>query len=418
MNIGYACLTVGVPNTHQKSCTIKNASEDKLLELISHNLNSLENIINYNIINGIKLFRISSDLIPFGSIPVNNIRWQDKFAQELSEIGDLIHKNGIRVSMHPGQYTVLNSPNIDTVKRAFDDLNYHADILDCLGVGEDCKIILHIGGAYGDKQQAIKRFIDNYKLLDTKIRRRLVIENDDKSYNISEVLEIGSSLNIPVVFDNLHNAVNPSGGQESDLYWINLCKSTWQQKDGNQKIHYSQQSSLKRSGSHSQTIKINEFIDFYNIIGRNDIDLMLEVKDKNISAVKCINCITQEKTIRKLEIEWGKYKYSILEKSHFAYDEIRKMLKDKNSYPAVALYSIIENALLEEETPGNSVNAAMHVWGYFKDTAAEKEKDIFLCLVEKYQAGDTTLCKVKKHLFSLAEKYNQPYLLESYYWIY
>ena len=313
MNIGYACLTVGVPNTDQKSCMLKNASKEKLLELISYNLNSLENIIDYNIKNKIKLFRISSDLIPFGSNPVNNLKWWDIFDSRFSIIGRKIKTSGMRISMHPGQYTVLNSPKKEVVVNAIQDLHYHVKVLDTLGVGEDSKIVLHIGGVYNDKGQAIKRFISNYRELDDSVKRRLIIENDDKSYNISDVLEIGSIINAPVVFDNLHNQVNPYDKSKSDYFWIDKCKETWRGKDGIQKIHYSQQNPLKKPGSHSSTIQINEFISFYEGLKRDDIDIMLEVKDKNLSAVKCINCTSTDKSIKDLEIEWSRYKYMVLE---------------------------------------------------------------------------------------------------------
>ncbi len=122
MNIGYACLTIGVPDTNYKNCMLKNANEEKLLELIAYNLNSLENVIDYNIKNNIKLFRISSDIIPFGSNPINNIKWWKVFSYKLSNIGEKIKNSGMRVSMHPGQYTVLNSPKEEVVKKAIKDL--------------------------------------------------------------------------------------------------------------------------------------------------------------------------------------------------------------------------------------------------------------------------------------------------------
>ena len=81
--------------------------------------------------------------------------------------------------MHPGQYTVLNSLSESVVENAVDDLKYHAYFLDCLGMDESCKIVQHIGGVYGDKKQAINRFIVNYKRLDESIKKRLIIENDD-----------------------------------------------------------------------------------------------------------------------------------------------------------------------------------------------------------------------------------------------
>ncbi|MBE6064495.1 UV DNA damage repair endonuclease UvsE [Clostridium sporogenes] len=417
MNIGYACLTIGVPDTNYKNCMLKNANEEKLLELIAYNLNSLENVIDYNIKNNIKLFRISSDIIPFGSNPINNIKWWKVFSYKLSNIGEKIKNSGMRVSMHPGQYTVLNSPKEEVVKKAIEDLNYHAKFLESLNMGIDGKIVLHIGGVYNDKNEAIKRFIKNYSRLDDLVKQRLVIENDDKSYNIKDVLEIAQIINIPVVFDNLHNQVNPYNKNESDYYWINKCKKTWKKEDGYQKIHYSQQDPLKKPGSHSQTIYINEFINFYKNLQRNDIDIMLEVKDKNLSAIKCINCTSDSKFIKELENEWGRYKYKILENSPLDYIEIRKLLKNKNSYPAMEFYNLIENGLQKESNVGNSINAASHVWGYFKDIATEKEKNNFLNNIERYRQGKTSIKTVKNILWKMTVKYNREYLLNSYYFL-
>jgi UV damage endonuclease UvdE len=415
MSIGYACLTIGVQNTNLKSSIAKNINEEKLLDLISHNLNSLENIIDYNIKNDIKIFRISSDLIPFGSSPINNIQWEKIFFSEFNKIGEKIRNSSMRVSMHPGQYTVLNSPNIEVVDRAIEDLNYHTKVLDTLGVGSEHKIVLHIGGVYNDKKQAMERFISNYSLLDNKVKERLVIENDDKSYNINEVLEIGKKLNIPVIFDNLHNEINSYDKEKSDKYWISKCKETWKEKDGYQKIHYSQQNALKKLGSHSNTIRLNEFIRFYESLDREDIDIMLEVKDKNLSAVKCINAVSLDNKIKRLEEEWAKYKYTILENSPSKYLEIRNLLKDKDNYPFLKFYKLIEEAMETEINSGNSLNALMHVWGYFKNRADEKEKKSFLKSLEDFKQEKISIGTVKKKLWKMAVKYNEVYLLNSYY---
>lgn len=417
MSIGYACLTVGVPNTNQRTCMLKNVSEIKLAEIIKHNLSSLENIIDYNIKNKIKLFRISSDLIPFGSSPVNSLPWWDVFDSEFIKIGEKIKESGMRVSMHPGQYTVLNSPNEEVVKKAYQDLNYHAQILNSLGLGAENKIVLHIGGIYNDKKQAINRFITNYHGLPGRVKERLVIENDDKSYNIFDALEISDILSIPVIFDNLHNLINPCDKQKSEIYWINQCRNTWKAKDGHQKIHYSQQDPQKKPGSHSQSIQINKFIDFYNSLERKDIDIMLEVKDKNHSAVKCINCTTEDKKIEFLELEWSRYKYKVLENSPMCYAEIRKLLRIKKDYPAVAFYNLIEEAMQTEGTIGNSINAALHVWGYFKDTESDQEKSSFLKSIDEYEQGKISIRTVKNNLWKMAVKYQQSYLLDSYYFL-
>ncbi len=413
MRIGYACLTLGVRETNFRTCILKNASEENLLSIIEHNLDILENIIDYNIQNNIKLFRISSDIIPFGSSPANSLKWWDIFEEKFSDIGNKIKGSGIRVSMHPGQYTVLNSLDEDVVSNAVKDLEYHNRFLDSLNVNKSNKIILHIGGVYGDKKAASQRFVDNYKLLDPKIKERLVIENDDRSYNIEDVLEISKIIHIPVIFDNLHNEVLPSNGIKSDKYWIEEVNKTWTEGNGNQKIHYSQQDKNKRSGAHSFTIRLKEFMDFIEDLN-SELDIMLEVKDKNLSAVKCIYA-SQSNNITNLELEWSKYKYSVLENSPNNYNTIKELLKDKEGYPVLEFYRLIEESLEIEDSIGNSINAAQHVWGYFKDLATETEKRRYDKLLNAYENGEGKKLSIKNHLNKLAIKYNIPYLLESYY---
>lgn len=417
MKIGYACLTVGVPNTELKTCLLKNASDEKLIELIKHNLCSLENMIDYNSNNNISLFRISSSLIPFGSSPANKIVWWELFEKQLKKIGKKITKSGMRVSMHPGQYTVLNAMDDNVSKNAIEDLNYHVRLLDSLGLGAEHKIVLHIGGIYNNKKQAVNRFIKNYDQLSDLVKNRLVIENDDKSYTISDVLEIGYCLEVPVVFDNLHHRVNPCEEERTDLEWIDEARKTWKEKDGNQKIHYSQQNPEKKSGAHSKTIRISEFMDYYSGLENKNIDIMLEVKDKNLSAIKCLNCISKEEKINKLECEWSKYKYAVLERSPLDYLEIRKLLNNKDNYPSMEFYNLIESAFQKETTIGNSINVAQHIWGYFRNNALPSEKKYFLKLLDRYEKGEVSIKKVKKNLLKMTVKYEQLYLLDSYYYV-
>lgn len=293
MKIGYACKIMESKKFGFKGCLLKNATIEKLHELIEHNLIALSNMIDYNITNNIKLFRISSDLIPFGSSEYNQIKWWEEYREEFEMIGKKIKNFDIRVSMHPGQYTVLNSPNPKVVNRAILDLVYHARILDSLMTDQSSKIILHIGGVYNDKKKAISRFIHNYRLLGDEIKKRLVIENDDRCFNINDVLHISQIIKVPVVFDTLHHQVLPPKEKKNMIYWIKKAKKTWIPIDGVQKIHYSQQDITKKSGAHSQTIDLMKFTEFLEQIDF-DVDIMLEVKDKNISAIKCIQLMTNK----------------------------------------------------------------------------------------------------------------------------
>ena len=414
MNIGYACLTVGIPGIKQRTCTMKKAAPSVFLSLIQSNLETLDKILDYNIQNGIKLFRISSDIIPFGSHTINKVKWWEIFNDKLNDISRKAISNGVRLSMHPGQYTVLNSPDKAVVERAVEDLRYHARLLDAMGLGKEHKIVLHIGGTYGDKTSALKRFIQQYRCLDENIRQRLVIENDDRQYTIFDVLSIGESEGIPVVFDNLHHQVNPDNTC-SVIEWIDACANTWKSEDGPQKLHYSQQDFSKRPGSHSATLDVGEFLQFYTDIRNRDVDIMVEVKDKNLSALKCVNAIASPK-IQQLEKEWGRYKYLVLEHSPKVYQEIRQLLKDKSTYPVIDFYRLINKAMMTPVKPGNAVNAAQHVWGYFKDSADENTRLSFEKRITKASMGESTI-SIKRLLWKLAEAQQQKYLLDSLYFM-
>lgn len=322
MSLGYACILTGIPEIRLKSCTLRYAAEEKLKHITLHNIWALNDMIDYNIRNGIRLFRISSDIIPFGSHPVNRLEWWKDYGSLLSDMGVKIRNSGMRVSMHPGQYTVLNSPDSSVVERSAADLIYHARFLDSLGMDISHKIILHTGGVYGNKAQSAGRFIENFRRLPEAIKSRLVLENDEKCYNIADVLTIAKEIQIPVVFDNLHHFLNNPGSPDSSSYtvtshqsssctvtsprsptctvtspapqiyiWIGRCRSTWKPEDGRQKIHYSQQLPGGKPGAHSQTIDTSEFAGFYSSLPDKDLDIMLEVKDKNLSVIKCMRSI-------------------------------------------------------------------------------------------------------------------------------
>lgn len=284
-NIGYACLTLGIKEKY-RTCRLKNLNYQNLFEIIEHNLKVLSKSLDYNHEKGIFLFRISSDIIPFGNRVLDIIDWPRVFNKQLDEISLKIKKYKIRVSMHPGQYTVINSPKEEVVKNSIADLKYHALFLDSLKVNCESKIILHIGGIYDDKEASLKRFVNNFNKLTEAIRKRIAIENDDKSYGITDVIFVSDQLNVPIVYDSLHHYLN-NNDDKDDSYWINKVRNSWRKKDGQQKIHYSQQAENKPKGSHSETIDVITFQKFIEGIPK-DIDIMLEVKDKDQSVIKIL----------------------------------------------------------------------------------------------------------------------------------
>ena len=414
MRIGYACLTVALEGAQIKTCTLKNATPERLLALAGENFAALERMIDYNIANQIPFYRISSDIVPFGSSLASALPWDSAHKDRLSSVTQKIKSSGMRVSMHPGQYTVLNSPDADVVRRAIEDLSYHARFLDLLDLDPTHKIILHIGGKYGEPAVAMDRFQEVYRDLPETITKRLILENDGSIFHIDEVLELCHNIGAPAVYDNLHNAINPPSEIKSDAEWIKLCGETWRERDGAQKTHYSQQHPAKTRGAHSDTIYIDPFLDYCHGLPTPAPDIMLEVKDKNRSAVKCVLC-TSSPNQHLLETEWGRYKYSVLERSPSDYQAIRERLKDKQGDHAILFYQIVERALALPEDKGRAVNALEHVWGYCSDVATPAETKRYQTLRDDYLRGNAVLAQVKRLLYRLSLKYQQDYLLGSYY---
>jgi len=415
MNIGYACLAVGVSNTQIKGCTIANATDSRIAELAGQNLEAVGRMLDYNGQMGIKLFRISSDIIPFAGNPVNKLNWNQLFAPQFTALGDKARALGIRLSMHPGQYTVLNSPRNDVVEAAIRDLTYHTNFMDAMGLGREHKIILHVGGGYGNHREAMMRFALHAKNLPAGIKNRLVLENDERIFSIDEVLELSEIVKLPVVFDILHHQSNPSSPDVPMEGWIQAAAKTWGPLDGPQKIHYSQQDTGKKTGAHSMTISLDGFFDFFDMAKQFDPDIMLEVKDKNLSAVKCINAMASDQNISRLEQEWGRYKYNVLEHAPGGYNRIRQLLKEKTAYPVKDFYGIIEESLGTPTTVGNARNAAEHVWGYFKSQAEPLEKARFERLLTGFGTGKNAALSMKTFLLKLQEKYEDDYLKKSLY---
>jgi UV DNA damage endonuclease len=142
--------------------------------------------------------------------------------------GQVVREGHLRVSMHPGQYTVLNSPRQTVVENSIAELVYHARLLDALGTGASHKIILHAGGVYGDKTASMQRFASIVERLPHAVQRRLVLENDETNYSLADVLSLSTSTGLPVVFDVFHHDWNPSFEGETLLGLIERAGNTWQ----------------------------------------------------------------------------------------------------------------------------------------------------------------------------------------------
>ena len=302
MRIGYPCINLTTKNPNSSTFRLKSYTETRFNKTVLNNLDHLLSILKFNKKNSIYFFRISSDIIPFASHPVCDMDWSDTFKVKLREIGDFITQNNMRVSMHPDQFVILNSKSKDIVKNSIRELEYHCELLDSMNLPYSAKIQIHGGGVYGDKQKAKKNFIHNFdKFVKVGLKKRLVIENDDRSYSLKDSLDINAETGIPIVFDTFHHECLSNG--ETMRQALSSFIKTWNYPtDGNPIIDYSTQNIGERRGKHAKTLDKNHFIYMYNEFlrvakeNKVDLDIMLEIKDKEKSA---LSALTMTKTLLK-----------------------------------------------------------------------------------------------------------------------
>ncbi|KAI8328538.1 UV-endonuclease UvdE-domain-containing protein [Choanephora cucurbitarum] len=281
--LGYACMNTVL--RHQKppvfsarTCrldTVRKKGLDYVKELALANVADMKKMIQWNEDNKIKFMRISSEMFPFASH--QQVGYDISFAEkELKDVGDLANKYNHRLTMHPGQFNQLVSLNPNVVTNTVRELDYHARMLDLMGMNQDSVMIIHMGGVYGDKASAIavrmKRFEKEYEQLPEHIKRRLVLENDELGYSVSDLLPVCKKLKIPLVLD----CINP--GDITDLVaWLPEINQVWYDKGIKPKQHYSESRRGAKTAvemrAHSDRVK-------YLPPTTDDVDLMIEAKDK------------------------------------------------------------------------------------------------------------------------------------------
>ena len=286
IRLGYVAISKALENTTTSSTITytnfekENKPYDKLYKIINNNLNSLIEILNYNIKNNLHFYRLTSKLIPLATHEEVNYNYIIPFKNKFLQIGNLIKQNNLRIDLHPDQFAVLNSTNKTVVDNTFKILEYHYKILNALNI-KDKIIILHIGSNNFGKQNSIKRFINNFNKLPQHLKKCIAIENDDKIFTLNDCLYISDILKIPVVLDYHHFLCNNTGEKIEEM--IQKVFLSWKNKTP--KIHFSSpKSNLKKEfRSHNDYINVDTFIDFINKIKfiNKNFDIMLEAKAKD-----------------------------------------------------------------------------------------------------------------------------------------
>jgi len=286
MRIGYPCINRSIDCTASRTFRLASYTEERMRETVFGNLSCLEKILAYNVMHGMLFFRITSDLVPFASHPVCTFPWQEEFSRVFEKTGEYIRRHGFRISLHPDQFVLLNAPDTGILQRSIADLVYQVQVLDLMGLDRSAKVQVHVGGVYGDKPAAIERFVKQYDLLDTAIRDRLVIENDERLYTLSDCLAIHGRTGIPVIADTFHHSLYNTGEQFTAL--LDPVRKTWKTHDGIPIVDYSSQEPGKRVGAHALHIVAEDFRQFLKETRPADFDIMLEIKDKEKSALAAL----------------------------------------------------------------------------------------------------------------------------------
>ena len=206
-------------------------------------------------------------------------------------------KMPVRISSHPGPFNKLAGSGA-TLDNTIKDLEIHSEIFDLMNLPASplSKINIHVGGAYGDKVETIKRFAQNYTLLSKNLQARLTVENDDKPglYTVKDLETLHQMIGIPVVFDYFHHSLHPGVQTEEEAF--TTAYKTWTVKPT---FHYS---SSRREHENREAKKeahsdwVHGTINDYG----KDIDIMLETKMKELSLLKYRDEHLQESRMPKV----------------------------------------------------------------------------------------------------------------------
>jgi len=295
MRIGYPCINLSLSCRGSKTFRLKSYSEERMRETIENNLSCLWEILEFNDAHDILFFRITSDLIPFASHPVCTFPWRDAFRETFQRIGAYIRGHVMRVSLHPDQFILINSIREDIFQRSLQELIYQADVLDLLGLDESAKIQIHVGGLYGERTKSLQRFVERYKKLPKKITQRLVIENDDRLFDVQDCLDLHQATGIPVVFDVFHFLCLNRKERLNEVF--PRVHRTWSAKDGILIADYSSQKPDARPGTHVHSIDMEDFRGFLRETNAYNFDIMLEIKNKERSALKALEVMREERAM-------------------------------------------------------------------------------------------------------------------------
>jgi UV DNA damage endonuclease len=315
VRLGYVAMSTVVQNASpSKTMTATNfakiadreAAIRKLEQIAADNLHNTLRLLRHNRAHDIHLYRFSSKLIPLiGHELLEGWDPIPRLTPDFAAIGNYVKEHGMRVSFHPEHFTVISTPRKDVLASSIADLERHAQMLDAMGLDESAKCNIHVGGTYGDKEAAGLRFIEQFLSMPETIRRRITLENDDKTFNAAETLAICEEVGVPLVLDIHHHAVNNQGEEASEL-WPRIMR-TWTDYAGipdlPPKIHASSPKDEKNIRSHADYVDADQLMKFLRAIAplTPHLDIMLEAKMKDSALFQLMQDIDSMPDVDKID---------------------------------------------------------------------------------------------------------------------
>lgn len=268
---------------------------------LSVSLAYLRDIILYLERKKIRFYRLAPELAPYiahNDFPSFHRQIEECF-KELAEVGKMALERGIRLSFHP-PYVNLTSPQQEVVEHSLRKVNALARILEAMGLGPEAVVVIHAGGAYGDKPSALDRLCKVLEKLPQWVRSRLALENDDALFSVRDILWVHNRTDIPLVFDHLHFLNNRDELEEREA--LSLCLGTWP-AGVTPKVHFSsprtamklvEEAGKRRAypphpSEHADFVDPFEFIAFCRtalMTSQRDFDIMLEAKAKDLALLE------------------------------------------------------------------------------------------------------------------------------------
>lgn len=291
--LGYACInsTLAAKKITTGRKMIKATFKERGLEYASQlallNVTDLKAIMEWNVRNNVNMYRMSSSMFPWSSeYDFKDLPDYKKIKSVLKQTGDIAKENDIRVTFHPGHFTILSSAKSYVTNLAIKDLNQHAEIMDMMGLPKThhSKINIHIGGAKSGKIETMDRFCIAFNKLSPGAKARLTIENDDRPsmYTVSDLMYVYNKIGTPIVFDYHHHDCHP--GELTKQESFELAMTTWP-KDIVPALHYSS----SRRKYEDSTCKVVAHADYiYDRIPDYgyDVDIMCESKAKELAILE------------------------------------------------------------------------------------------------------------------------------------